>query len=95
LNNTIVGVVALAIMGIGMIIAGIKNTQEAAQQEKLPPKERKKKEPPKSQTQGWLSNFAFGGTSDMDLRRMGQTRINLGIFFLVIALIVAYVFIIR
>ncbi|MFC1905878.1 hypothetical protein ACFLWJ_00145 [Chloroflexota bacterium] len=83
MNSYIFAAVALAAMGIAMVVAGIFNLKENAEQEKLPPKKHKKK----TET-NLMANWMLGGHRSMDLKKQGRLRIQVGSVFIAIALLV-------
>ena len=88
MNKTIIVVVALAAIGMGMIIAGISNLRSADEQEKNPSKKRVDNSEGNPMA-GWL----FGSSSGMDPRRAGRARINIGVIMIAIAFVIAAAYI--
>ena len=70
----------LAIMGVGMIVAGIGNMRSADD-----PKDGSAKEPGKTTVSSWM----LGSSEGMDPQRAGRARITLGIICVVAALLYA------
>ena len=95
MDRIVLIVAAFAIIGIGMIIAGIFNLRSSATEEEveIPTKKRSKKNRAKKSEaksdSNLLANWMFGGHRGMDLKKQGRMRIQIGIVLIVIALIIA------
>jgi len=101
LDKNVFIVAAFAIIGIAMIIGGIFNLRETAPEpEEEPAKKGSKKkrtanaEAPKSGS-NLIANWFLGGNRGMDLKKQGRMRIQIGTVLTVIALLLAYVYLIR
>jgi len=94
LDKFVLTAAILGIIGIAMIIAGTMNLRDAPEQEEESTPKRSKKKADKKRGSNMLSNVMFGGSSNMDLKKQGRLRIQIGFVFTVIGLIVAvtYVF---
>jgi len=73
---------ALAIIGIGMVIAGIGNMRSADNPEDASAKESKT-----NVVSGWM----LGSSAGMDPKRAGRARITIGVICIVAALLFASV----
>ena len=94
MDKFVLNAAAFGIIGIAMIIAGAMNLRDAPEQEEESTQKRSKKKGDKKKGANMLSNWMFGGSSNMDLKKQGRLRIQIGFVFTVIGLIVAltYVF---
>ncbi|MFC1998746.1 hypothetical protein ACFLVR_03780 [Chloroflexota bacterium] len=69
-----------AIIGIGMVIAGIGNMRSADN-----PEDGSTKKPSKTTVSGWM----LGSSEGMDPRRAGRARITIGVICVIAALLYA------
>jgi len=75
-----------------MVIAGIMNLKDSAKQAEEPVKKRSKKIPEKKK-ENFFVNWMLGGSSNMDLKKQGRLRIQIGVVLIIFGLIIAGTFI--
>jgi len=95
LNKTIIIIVALGIIGVGMVIAGIFNLRDNSEQEDETTTKRTKKNSEAETNANIFANWMFGGHRGMEVKKLGRMRVQIGMVFIVVALLLAYVYIIQ
>jgi hypothetical protein len=80
LDTNVFIIAVLAIIGIGMVIAGIKDMSSVDA-----PKDGPAEKPNKTTVTGWM----LGSSDGMDPQRAGRARITIGIIFIIGALLYA------
>ncbi len=78
MSNLLTLAIALFVLGIGMLIAGIYTLAKRDDQEG---------EPAKESDRSTMGNWMFGSHSGMDKKRAGRARITIGVIFFIAALI--------
>ena len=76
--NLLTLAIALLVLGIGMLIAGIYTLSKRNNEDE---------EPAKESDRSTMGNWMFGSHSGMDKKRAGRARVTIGIIFFIGALI--------
>jgi hypothetical protein len=86
LDKNVIIAIALAVIGVAMIVAGITTLRSDVEpKEEASTTKRSKKAVAPEKESNMLANWLFGGHRGMEAKKEASLRIKIGIFFVVVA----------